>query len=547
MSIRFATSRRIAMRPLACQGIPVTDCHSQLKDFLIQNQSLLFQNGMLNAATFLAEPMSDDNTGLIDWYVEGNVAPEPYSSLPAEEQDRVRKLIETYAVAFQELLDTQGPSNPMAAEMLTLALQHPSSEDMYVLDGLPVLINWGFKDGTSGAVPENIMAMGPGHGRIPPERPQRQPEPVAEPAPIPGAQGPIPEPRPIPVPPQPAPVSEEPQNGNTRRIFFLPLGCLSWLLPLLLLLLLLWLLLAFFGKVPVPLPATLFHPYASSDAGTGRQPYASPDARGGYAYPDAGGVYVYPDAEAERSRKLLQRYQVLLDGLSRHAALCVPKAKELPKPEPVVPPAVTPVPEEPVQPAVTPVPEETVPPAVTPAPEETVPPAAEPPVIDFSGDQPQDTGPLAEAEIPDFGTPVEPPAEPETPRDTPKKGENMEIPDDAAKKNDFSFLDGCWESETGMVRYSDRSAVIVELCFNKKGKGKRLIHEVGDKKGHTCKGKASARFKGNTLYIKTGEAYCPRGSVYSPNTIVCTGSGNTTRCHGVEETGLEWDAEFHRK
>ncbi|MDO4840736.1 MAG: hypothetical protein Q3990_08730, partial [Desulfovibrionaceae bacterium] len=354
MSIRFATSRRIAMRPLACQGIPVTDCHSQLKDFLIQNQSLLFQNGMLNAATFLAEPMSDDNTGLIDWYVEGNVAPEPYSSLPAEEQDRVRKLIETYAVAFQELLDTQGPSSPMAAEMLTLALQHPSSEDMYVLDGLPVLINWGFKDGTSGAVPENIMAMGPGHGRIPPERPQRQPEPVAEPAPIPGAQGPIPEPqRPIPVPPQPAPVSEEPQNSNTRRIFFLPLGCLSWLLPLLLLLLLLWLLLAFFGKVPVPLPATLFHPYASSDAGTGRQPYASPDARGGYAYPDAGGV-VYPDAEAERSRKLLQRYQVLLDGLSRHAALCVPKAKELPKPEPVVPPAVTPVPEEPVQPAVTP-------------------------------------------------------------------------------------------------------------------------------------------------------------------------------------------------
>ncbi len=523
------------MRPLACQGIPVTDCHSQLKDFLIQNQSLLFQNGMLNAATFLAEPMSDDNTGLIDWYVEGNVAPEPYSSLPAEEQDRVRKLIETYAVAFQELLDTQGPSNPMAAEMLTLALQHPSSEDMYVLDGLPVLINWGFKDGTSGAVPENIMAMGPGHGRIPPERPQRQPEPVAEPAPIPGAQGPIPEPqRPIPVPPQPAPVPEEPQNGNTRRIFFLPLGCLSWLLPLLLLLLLLWLLLAFFGKVPVPLPATLFHPYASSDAGTGRQPYASPDARGGYAYPDAGGVYVYPDAEAERSRRLLQRYQVLLDGLSRHAALCVPKAKELPKPEPVVPPAVTPVPEKPVQPAVTPV------------PEETVPPAAEPPVIDFSGDQPQDTGPLAEAEIPDFGTPVEPPAEPETPRDSPKKGESMAIPDDAAKKKDFSFLDGCWESKTGMARSTDNSEVVVEFCFNKKGRGSVIIHEVGDGRGVQCKGKASARFKGDTLYIHSGDAYCPHGDSYNAQSVVCTGSGETTTCKG-HSGKVKWKARFRRK
>ncbi len=541
MSICFATSRRAAMRPLACQGIYVTDCHSQLKDFLSQNQSLLFQNGMLNAATFLAEPMSDDKTGLIDWYVEGTVAPEPYSSLPAEEQDRIRKLIETYAVAFQELLDTQGPSNPMAAEMLTLALQHPSAEDMYVLDGLPVLINWGFKDGTSGAVPENIMAFAPSGGRTFLPKAEAQPGPAPETPPIPEPQGPIPEPqRPIPVPPQPEPVSEETQNGKTRGIFFLPLGCLSWLLPLLLLLLLLWLLLAFFGRLPVPLPAVVFPPFASSDAEKGSKPYAYPDARGGYAYPGAGGVYVYPDEEAERARRLLQRYQELMDRLSQHAALCVPKAKELPKPQPVVPPAVTPVPEEPVPPAVTPVPEETVP----PAPEESA------PDIDFSGEQPQESKPLAEAEIPDFGTPVEPPAEPETPKDSPKKGESMEIPDDAAKKKDFSFLDGCWESQTGMVRTKDNSAIIVELCFNKKGRGKRLIHEVGDKKGNTCKGKASAQFKGNTLYIKTDMAYCPAGSGingYTPNHIVCTGSGNTTRCHGVEDGGLEWDAEFHRK
>ncbi len=546
MSIRFATSRRAAMRPLACQGISVTDCHSQLKDFLIQNQSLLFQNGMLNAATFLAEPMSDDNTGLIDWYVDGTVAPEPYSSLPPEEQDRVRKLIETYAVAFQELLDTQGPSNPMAAEMLTLALQHPGADDMYVLDGLPILINWGFKDGTSGAVPENIMAFGPSRGRIPPERPQRQPEPVPSQEPAPE---PAPGQRPIPVPPQAAPVPDEPQDDNTkRRIFFLPigcpLGCLAWLLPLLLLLLLLWLLLAYFGKMPVPLPAVVFNPYAQSDAGTGRQPYASPDARGGY--PDAGGAYVYPDAEAERSRRLIQRYQELMDRLAKHAALCVPKTKELPKAEPVVPPAVTPVPEEPVPPLVTPAPEETVPPAVTPAPEETVPPAAEPPVIDFSGDQPQGTGPLAEAEVPDFGTPVEPPAEPETPRDSPKKGENMAIPDDAAKKKDFSFLDGCWESKTGMARTTDGSEVVVEFCFNKKGKGRVIVHEVGDGKGVQCKGKASARFKGDTLHIHSGEAYCPHGRGYSEQNVVCTGSGDTTTCKG-QSGRVKWKARFRRK
>ncbi len=487
------------MRPLACQGIPVTDCHRQLKDFLIQNQSLLFQNGLLNAGSFLAEPMSDDKTGLIDWYVEGTVPPKPYSSLSQEEQDRVRKLIETYAVAFQALLDTQGTSNPMATEMLTLALQHPCKDDIYVLDGLPVLINWGFKDGTSGAVPENIIAMGPGHGRTVPPKPEVQASPAPEPAmrPVPGA---------VPVPPA-APVPGPEIASTSSRIF--SFGCLPWLLPLLLLLLLLWLLLAFLGRLPVPLPGTLFQPYVSHSAGAGSQPDA------------------YPDAEADRAQKLYERYQVLLDRLTQHAALCVPPKKELPKAQPAVPPAVTPVPENPV-------------------PAEPVPPAAEPaPAIDFSGDKPQETAPLAEAEIPNFGTPVEPPAEPETPKYTPKKGESMAIPDDAAKKKDFSFLKGCWESKTG-IKNTDNSDVVVEFCFNKKGRGSIIVHEVGNGRGVKCKGKASARFNGDTLNIQSDFAYCPSGKRYARQTVICTGSGHSTYCMG-DSGNSPWEALFRRK
>ena len=500
------------MRPLACQGIPVTDCHRQLKDFLIQNQSLLFQNGMLNAGSFLAEPMSDDKTGLIDWYVEGTVPPKPYSSLSQEDQDRVRKLIETYAVGFQALLDAQETSNPMATEMLTLALQHPCKDDIYVLDGLPVLINWGFKDGSSGAVPENIIAMGPGHGRPVPPRPEVQAGPAPEPAmrPVPGA---------VPVPPA-APVPGPQAASTSTRIF--SLGCLPWLLPLLLLLLLLWLLLAFLGRLPVPLPGSLFQPYASHSAGAGSQPYAAPGAGGAGAEPS-----IYPDAESDRAQKLYERYQVLLDRLTQHAALCVPPKKELPKAQPAVPPAVTPVPEKPV-------------------PEEPAKPVEPAPAIDFSGDKPQETGPLAEAEMPNFGTPVEPPAEPETPKNSPKKGERMAIPDNAAKKKDFSFLKGCWESKTGMARTTDGSEVVVEFCFNKKGRGSVIVHEVGDGRGEKCKGSASARFKGDTLYIQSGVAYCPHGGGYSEQTVVCTGSGSSTYCNGHSQN-INWKALFRRK
>ncbi len=503
MSIRFATSRRTAMRPLTCQGIPVSDCHRQLQDFLIQNQSFLFQNGMLNAGSFLAEPMSDDKTGLIDWYVEGNVLPQPYSSLPAEEQARVRKLIETYAVAFQGLLDKQAASSPMATEMLTLALQHPCADDMYVLDGLPVLINWGFKDGTSGAVPENIIAMGPGNGRPVSPKPEVQARPEPEPAPEPARR---PAPAAVPVTPA-APVPDGSQSV-TNRAWIFSTGCLPWLLPLLLLLLLLWLLLAFLGRVPLPLPGTLFQPYVSHDAGAGSQPYAD------------------PGAEAARAQTLEQRYQVLIERLVQHAALCVPPKKELPKAQPVVPPAVNPVPEKQV-------------------PEEPVPPAAEAPAVDFSEDQPKETAPLAEAEMPDFGTPVEPPAEPETPKYTPKKGESMAIPDDAAKKKDFSFLKGCWESETGMINDTGND-VVVEFCFNKKGRGSITVHEVGKGRGAKCKGKASARFNGDTLSIQSDYAHCPNGKLYAKQTVICTGSGRSTYCRGSSNR-TNWEARFRRK
>ena len=100
--------------------------------------------------------------------------------------------------------------------MLQLALQHPSDDDLWSLDGRPVLINWGFAPGAVGAQPQDLSRL----GAAPPP-----PAPVAAPV----------------LPPTP---------GRT--------GCLAWLLPLLLLLLLLWLLLAALGILPSPLPSSCF-------------------------------------------------------------------------------------------------------------------------------------------------------------------------------------------------------------------------------------------------------------------------------------------------
>ena len=57
------------------------------------------------------------------------------------------------------------------------------------------------------------------------------------------------------------------------------------------------------------------------------------------------------------------------------------------------------------------------------------------------------------------------------PQPAPRKGEDLKIPEDAARRNDLSFLKGCWVSETGL--HNNHGVPIVgEYCFNGKGGGR---------------------------------------------------------------------------
>ena len=142
--------------------------------------------------------------------------------------------------------------------------------------------------------------------------------------------------------------------------------------------------------------------------------------------------------------------------------------------------------------------------------------------------------------------PVEKPAP--KPQETPKskKNEDLKIPQDAAKKKDLSFLEGCWVSETGLFSHPSGVPIVAEYCFDKKGKGRRFVRE---RNGQVCSGSAKAQFQGTRLEFDAPTAKCPKGGQYVPQDVKCTGSETSTQCHGNELGGkrLKWDARFKRK
>ncbi len=598
MNTHFATSQRNDMRPLAFEGLLATDCHSQLQSFLGASKAFLAQHGMPDAQLFLAEPMHDNATGKTDWYTPATEKPVPLAELPEAEQEQLLAKTSQYIEALTALAQRCAQKNSMAASLLTLATKHPGKEDIYSAGGTPVLINWGFEE-SAAAHPEQIVRLGEKAPsailQLQPElQPEPRPEPQSEEQPEQQAQPapePAPEPQPVPVqdtaqtavtPPPVPPVSPATARSYT--------GCLPFLLPLLLALLLIWLLLAILGLVPSPLPASCFHqvvPAVNAPAGNGaleqgpwKQRLDSELARSRMLAQKADNLIdrvrehqamcvpkeapkpavPAPQTPPAQLKPPLAEPVVPQKPEPPQTEPVVPQRPEPPQAEPVVPQEQPEQPqEEPVLPQAEPQKEEPEMPAIQPEEkpaEEPVPPKKEP-------------APLAENEMPDFSTPVVIPEEEKKPEPRPRakpkaqaenkapegrpeaksdskpeakprasrqrKGEAMQIPKDAAKNNDLSFLEGCWRSVTDLYNSTTGERVEMEYCFSGDGSGRRTIRQ---RDGDICSGPANARFSGSRLDITAQEAYCHRGG-YVPHTVQCKGTEQSTRCHGKEKKGAQ--------
>ena len=552
------------MRPLAFEGILVTNCYPQLHEFLAQNAFLLKQQGMPDAASFLAEPALNAATGQINWHTTISGPLRPISSLPPKEQILVRAKTDKYLATLRALTKSEaGQKDKTAASLLALAIQHPSDQDIYVHDLTPVLINWGFEKDRRKTAPVNAAAPGAGTS--------------AAAAAASGAAG-------TPVPPAPQQVVIKQTSGWT-----------GWIPPFILLSLLVWLGLAALGVLPSPLPASLFH----KDIGTEKE-----EARSSGLQDQAQDVY----AKLQTRCQQCQQKQPAAETPAEKPAAAPEPSKE----EPVQPAdAVKPVPDEKEAPAEEAKPESEEEPAeqVQPGAEEEPAEEAKPepeakneapvvvPMPSFAEEpespvvvvpteplakqdppakeEPQkeepakeENKPLAQNELPDFGAPVVIPEEQKpapsekpkekakpkkkkapvqqadaTPAQTPKpapkanktpKGSAMQIPKDAAKNNDLSFLEGCWRSVTDLHSSATGELVEVEYCFQSNGSGRRRVLENS---GGICTGSVKANFAGARLDISAGKAHCSSGGYFVSQDVQCNGNGSSTNCSGKEHGG----------
>ncbi len=200
--------------------------------------------------------------------------------------------------------------------------------------------------------------------------------------------------------------------------------------------------------------------------------------------------------------------------------------------------------------------------AAKPSPQEQTskPPAARPantadkPAAQPRGQQQTTTeeGKPAQPHTP--AAPDKPGAPQASPKPAPKPGDKLSIPEGAAQNQDLSFLKGCWVNVTTVYEQSEQKVRTVrEYCFDERGGGVRTITEQ-DGQRRICRGTFNSRFdEKGTLVITSGSATCPGDpSYYLPDSLRCTGTGDSTRCTGFGHDpgsgrNWQWQADFKRR
>lgn len=152
------------MRALTYQSVAAVDRYALIASFLSRHRDIFQKYGVTAPLSFLAEPVIDERSGLIDWYAEGTGPAKKLTDMTEAEQKPLKAQLHAFADALSACLteDTQ-KKDRAPSELTRLALNHPSStDDLFAVDGRPVLINWGFAPSALGQAPEDIMRMGQG-------------------------------------------------------------------------------------------------------------------------------------------------------------------------------------------------------------------------------------------------------------------------------------------------------------------------------------------------------------------------------------------------
>ncbi|MBQ7607469.1 MAG: hypothetical protein IJU76_05815 [Desulfovibrionaceae bacterium] len=112
------------------------------------------------------------------------------------------------------------------------------------------------------------------------------------------------------------------------------------------------------------------------------------------------------------------------------------------------------------------------------------------------------------------------------------RGSQLSIPERAAQKKDLRFLKGCWHTNDlpGYFAVWENTKnpgqkTPADICFGEKGEGSIRYFAHGE-----CQGKVKAKFSGETLTIRTGNAPCAERVLFVPRFFECRRAASGTEC-----------------
>lgn len=530
--------------PLGAVGKPVYSAASQLR------AAIRRRAGDETAAVF-AIPKQNEQGDIIDWYapVAGDVI--PWSAASAEERSEAQSALQAARTRLAELSRSLLNGDPdgrkstelqVFGKLLAQATEIPSDDHIYLVQGKPAITFWGFHPLNAPPGYDVISNLDVGGAAV------KAPAvaPAAEPT--------------QPAVPLAAEAEEEPRRGWWRWWWLL--------LPLLLLLflLLLWIGLRMWGvelpfapslTVPVVVEETktpvstaerdsvLNHDGSSVIQGSDG---SSVDIRGGdrrIVY-DSDGVAISGRSD---DRSLATGAEASRDGGPGGGPADAIDAAEAGDPvrgadvaEPLEPQTADPAASA----------DETGLPEPLATDEAGQP---DPSATDETGlPEPAATDEAGQPEPPEMPDPAatsdqagqpEPPATSDPGMSQGEDGVPLTIPAQSVRDGDTAFLDGGWQSGTGL---QDTSGNPIQLGYTFKG-GEGAVtmqRAVGDRQ-QTCTGPARSAMESGQLVITQGAIQCPDGTTFNAPRVVCTvGAGGRADCEGANEDGTAFPVSITR-
>lgn len=130
------------LRPLGTAAVSAYHRHGQLT-------TILRARGDDDLADLFTEPVYDDDVEAIDWYTPLPGRSTPLAALPVTEQEAALVILGRQIArleALREALQTSGNADERnLSNLLEIARVIPGRDFIYVVDGAPVLVCWGFQ------------------------------------------------------------------------------------------------------------------------------------------------------------------------------------------------------------------------------------------------------------------------------------------------------------------------------------------------------------------------------------------------------------------